>query len=98
MAAEELVSRMRCCFERTVSKELGIPDRYKSAAMLIVRWAEHLDEDLKCWEEVSLASMTDEQETETYKGRRIGSSIPQWARLRYEGRSTGQLQASPEQA
>lgn len=53
VVAQKQDSRMRLEFERVMYKELGIPDRYQNVAVLIVRWENDLDKELKCWREVS---------------------------------------------
>jgi len=57
---EKQNSSLRQCFDRVMCKELGVPDRYQSVAVLIVRWAQHLDEDLGCHEEVSQTCHVDD--------------------------------------
>jgi len=48
---------MRQHWNKAMHKELGTPDRYQNVAVLIVRWVEALDEDLKCWKEVSCQTL-----------------------------------------
>ncbi|KAK5120563.1 hypothetical protein LTR85_006219 [Meristemomyces frigidus] len=44
--------QMQALWDNTVGKELAIPYKYRVAAVLIVRWADYLDRDLKCGAEV----------------------------------------------
>lgn len=43
---------MQALWDNTVGKELEIPYKYRTVSVLIVRWAEYLDRDLQCGEEV----------------------------------------------
>jgi hypothetical protein len=45
---------MRQHWKRTVSKEFDIPSHYQSVAVLLIHWADWLDEALKCRAEVGV--------------------------------------------
>ncbi|KAI5369286.1 hypothetical protein Slin15195_G001620 [Septoria linicola] len=45
-------SQMRQHWDKVVCKQMGIPDTYQKVAVLMVRWDNMLDEDLKCEKEV----------------------------------------------
>lgn len=45
--------RMQTVWAVASSKELEVPIKYQNVAVLIVRWADHLDKDLNCGKEVS---------------------------------------------
>lgn len=49
---ESRVPHMQAVWDKTVGQELEIPYKYRTVAVLIVHWAEHLDRDLKCGEEI----------------------------------------------
>lgn len=44
---------MRKCWEKVICRELGTPDTYQKVAVLIIRWDDSLDADLKAKNEVS---------------------------------------------
>lgn len=48
-------------FEKVVYQELGTPFKYRSVAVLIVHWADYLDDDLKCGAEVSIHPPDEEE-------------------------------------
>lgn len=59
VVAEKRDLRMRQCFEKVMCEQLDIPNSYSSVACLIIRWKEELDQQLRCWEEVSNYGYTD---------------------------------------
>lgn len=44
--------RMQVVFDKTVCDALKLSYQYQEVNVLIIRWAEHLDRDLKCGAEV----------------------------------------------
>ena len=47
-------ARMKICWDSVMCKELKVPEGYQDVAVLIIKWAEELDQ-LKSGEEVCLA-------------------------------------------
>lgn len=46
--------QMQVLFDQTVCKELELPYLYQQVNVLIIRWADYLDRDLKCGDEVRM--------------------------------------------
>lgn len=51
-------SRLQAAWDKVVCHELATPYRYRKVSVLIVRWADHLDRDLKCASEVRTSIAT----------------------------------------
>lgn len=57
-SAQKANDAMRQRWNSVVCKEFNVPSYYQSVSVLLIHWADWLDRDLKCDEEVSEASGT----------------------------------------
>jgi hypothetical protein len=53
--AHQANDNMRQHWNDIVCREFDLPDHYQSVAVLLIHWAERLDQDLNCRGEVSTA-------------------------------------------
>lgn len=44
--------RMQALWEQASCRELSVPYKYRNVAVLVIRWANYLDDELHCEEEV----------------------------------------------
>lgn len=51
---ETVDHKMRAAWDRVISRELRFPGTYQHVAVLIIRWDDALDMDLRCGAEVSI--------------------------------------------